>query len=293
MSLSRNVGLARSVAVSRPRTSTPTIVGDAYAAWAISGAEAAEGGPRAGFHRLRRANLLRKASRARQCAPRKALETPRQDLPIESLLVPRVIGATLFDRRLGRRGAGDARAAEADARQLRGDQASAELRSYQRRDRKRSALRRAIALAAHPVSSSRRPHARVGGAAGEAKRCARGAAVTAVAAGTGYYRNLAMFFTDVEPKPDQAVVLARKTSSCARIAAWSTRVGAAAQGNIAGAGCEREGHGVRRGAPGCVARDDRKSRRPPAEARSAFTRAASVEVRPQPGARGFLTGAKR
>lgn len=154
-----------------------------------------------------------------------------RDLPKESQAWCHVIlGATLFDR-------GEWTAAETEYRAglaLTPDsyvaiEHLAELRSYQRRDREALALyERAIALAPHPdfFEAVARTHEWAGRKA-EAKRWhvrARDGYLAAVAAGDpGYYRHLAMFFTDVEPRPSEAVRWARKDLELRQDhAAWAT-----------------------------------------------------------------------
>jgi tetratricopeptide (TPR) repeat protein len=295
------IDLARSVAASQPKDPDAfTIIGDAYLGMGdLAGAEAAykEVAARApGFTTdSRRANLLQARGKSREAIAllRKALaDATARDLPIESRSWCHVmIGATLFDL-------GDWTAAEPEylaALKLTPDsyvaiEHLAELRSYQRRDREALALYdRAIAIAAHPdfFEAVARTHEWAGRTA-EAKRWharARDGYLAAVAAGDpGYYRNLAMFFTDVEPKLDQAVLWARKDLELRQDhAAWSTLAWALLhKGDIAGAraasakatasGAEDAGMWFRAGMI-------EKAAGRPAEARAAFTRALAINPR--------------
>ena len=196
----------------------------------------------------RRANLLQARGKSREAIAllRAALSdaTPK-GLPAESRSWCQVmIGATLFDL-------GDWDAAEPEyqaALKLTRDnyvaiEHLAELRSYQRRDKEALALyERAIALAPHPdfFEAVARTH-EWAGRSEEAKRWhvrARDGYLDAVkASDPGYYRNLAMYFTDVEPKPDEAVAWARKDLELRQDhAAWSALAWALlGKGDIAGA----------------------------------------------------------
>jgi tetratricopeptide (TPR) repeat protein len=154
-----------------------------------------------------------------------------RDLPADSRAWCHVtIGATLFDL-------GDWAAAEQEyqaALKLTPEsylaiEHLAELRSFQRRDKEALALyERAITLAAHPdfFEAVGRTHEWAGRTV-EARRWyarARDGYLAAVKAGDpGYYRHLAMYFVDVEPKPDEAVSWARKDLELRQDAeAWST-----------------------------------------------------------------------
>ena len=196
----------------------------------------------------RMANLLHARGRTEEALTllRAALaDAIARDLPKDSQAWCHVIiGATLFDR-------GEWDAAEAEYRAglaLTPDsyvaiEHLAELRSYQRRDKEAIALyERAIALAPHPdfFEAVARTHEWVG-RHDEAKRWharARAAYLAAVEAGDpGYFRNLAMFFTDVERRPADAVRWARKDLELRQDhAAWSTLAWALhGQGDLAGA----------------------------------------------------------
>jgi tetratricopeptide (TPR) repeat protein len=248
------IELARTAAAAQPKDADAyTIIGDAYLGMGdLRAAEAAytEVAARApGFVTdTRLANLLQARGRSRDAIARlrSALaDATAKDLPIESRSWCHVmIGATLFD-------IGDWAAAEPQyqaALRLTPDsyvaiEHLAELRSYQRRDKKALALYdRAIKLAGHPdfFEAVARTH-EWAGRPDEAKQWharARDGYLHAVKAGDpGYYRHLAMFFTDVEPKPDEAVSWARKDLELRQDhAAWSTLAWALlAKGDIAGA----------------------------------------------------------
>jgi tetratricopeptide (TPR) repeat protein len=233
------ITIARTAAAAQPKDADAyTIIGDAYLGMGdLTAAEAAykEVASRApGFTTdTRLANLLQARGQSRDAVAllRVALEEAvAADLPVESRSWCRVmIGATLFDL-------GDWTAAEPEyqaALALTPDsyvaiEHLAELRSYQRRDREALALYdRAIALSPHPdfFEAAGRAH-QWAGRDEEAKRWyarARDGYLAAVAAGDpGYYRHLAMFFTDIEPRPKEAVSWARKDLELRQDhAAWS------------------------------------------------------------------------
>jgi tetratricopeptide (TPR) repeat protein len=196
----------------------------------------------------RMANLLHARGRTKDAIAllRAALaDAIARDLPRESQAWCHVIiGATLFDR-------GEWTAAEAEYRaglaltpnSYVALEHLAELRSYQRRDREALALyERAIALAPHPdfFEAVARTHEWAGRKA-DATRWharARDGYLAAVEAGDpGYYRNLAMYFIDVEPRPAEAVRWARKDLELRQDqAAWATLAWALhGQGDGAGA----------------------------------------------------------
>ena len=215
-----------------------------------------------------------------------------RDLPKESQAWCHVIlGATLFDR-------GEWTAAETEYRAglaLTPDsyvaiEHLAELRSYQRRDKEALPLyERAIALAPHPdfFEAVARTHEWVGRKA-EAARWharARDGYLAAVEAGDpGYYRNLAMFFTDVEPRPSEAVRWARKDLELRQDhAAWSTLAWALhGQRDLAGAR-EANARAIATGAEdagmwfraGVIEKDSGNVR----AARAAFERALAINPR--------------
>jgi tetratricopeptide (TPR) repeat protein len=311
------IALARGVAASQPRDADAyAIIGDAYLGMgdlAAAGAAYKEVAARApGFTTdTRLANLLRARGRSREAIAllRNALDdATARDLPPESRSWCHVmIGATLFEL-------GDWAAAEPEyhaALKLTPDsyvaiEHLAELRAYQRRDREALALYdRAIALARHPdfFEAIARTHEWAGRAA-EAKRWharARAGYLAAVAAGDpGYYRHLAMFFTDVEPKPRDAVSWARKDLALREDhAAWSTLAWALLHsGDIAGArdanakatasGAEDAGMWFRAGMIEKAAGRN-------AEARAAFTRALAINPKfdRNDEAREFLRGSTR
>jgi len=233
------IDLARQAAAQQPKDADAyTIIGDAYLGMGkLADAEAAykEVASRApGFvTETRLANLAQARGHSREAIAllRKALDdATATDLPIESQSWCRVmIGATLFDL-------GEWDAAEPEyqaALQLTPDsyvaiEHVAELRSYQRRDKEALALyERAIAIAPHPdfFEAVARTY-EWAGRHGEARRWhvrARDAYLEAVKAGDpGYYRNLAMFFTDVERRPEDAISWARKDLELRQDhAAWS------------------------------------------------------------------------
>jgi tetratricopeptide (TPR) repeat protein len=248
------IDLARRAAKQQPKDADAwSIIGDAYlSAGNLAAADAAyqEVAARAsGFVvDTRLANLAHARGKSRHAIAllRAALANAiARDLPAESRAWCHVtIGATLFDL-------GDWTAAEQEyqaALQLTPDsylaiEHLAELRSVQRRDKESLALyERAIALAAHPdfFEAVGRTHESAGRAA-EARRWygrARDGYLAAVKAGDpGYYRHLAMYFADVEPKPDEAVSWARKDLELRQDAeSWSTLAWALlAKKDIAGA----------------------------------------------------------
>jgi tetratricopeptide (TPR) repeat protein len=248
------VALARRVAAKQPKDADAwTIIGDAYLGMGdLAEAEKAyeEVAARApGFVTdTRRANLAHARGQSRHAIAllRGALaDATARDLPVDSRAWCHVIiGATLFDL-------GDWTAAETEyqaALKLTPDnylaiEHLAELRSFQRRDKEALALYdRAIALAGHPdfFEAVARTHEWAGRAA-EAKRWyarARDGYLATVKAGDpGYYRHLAMYYVDVEPKPDEAVSWARRDLVLRQDAeAWSTLAWALlAKKDIAGA----------------------------------------------------------
>jgi tetratricopeptide (TPR) repeat protein len=248
------IDLARQAARSQPKDADAyAIIGDAYLGMGrLEEAEAAykEVAARApGFVTdTRLANLLQERGRPREAIAllRSALaEATASAMPVESRSWCHVmIGATLFDL-------GDWDAAEPEyeaALTLTPDsyvavEHFAELRSYQRRTADALVLYdRAIAIAPHPdFFEAVARTLEWGKRADEGKRWhlrAREGYLAAVAAGDpGYYRNLAMFFTDVEPKPDEAVAWARKDLELRQDhAAWSTLAWALlGKGDVAGA----------------------------------------------------------
>lgn len=233
------IALAQKAAALQPRDADAfTIIGDAYLGIGdLAAAESAykEVASRApGFTTdTRVANLLHARGKPREAVAllRQALaEATASDLPVESRSWCHVIiGATLFDL-------GDWTAAEPEytaALALTPDsyvaiEHLAELRAYQRRDREAIALYdRAIALAPHPdfFEAVARVHD-WSGRPDEAKRWhlrARDGYLEAVKAGDpGYYRHLALFYTDVEARPEEAVAWARKDLELRQdAAAWS------------------------------------------------------------------------
>jgi tetratricopeptide (TPR) repeat protein len=248
------IELAKQAAPAQPKDADAyTIIGDAYLGLGdLAAAESAykDVAARApGFTTdTRMANLLHARGQPREAVAllRTALaDAVARDLPVESRSWCHVmIGATLFDL-------GDWAAAEPEyqaALKLTPDsyvaiEHLAELRSYQRRDKEALALYdRAIALAAHPdfFEAVARTH-EWAGRMDEAKRWhtrARDGYLEAVKAGDpGYYRHLAMYFTDVEPRPAEAVSWARKDLELRQDhAAWSTLAWALLHnGDIAGA----------------------------------------------------------
>lgn len=248
------IDLARQAARGQPADADAyAIIGDAYLGMGrLADAETwyAEVASRApGFVTdTRMANLLQARGKPREAIAllRKALEdATARDLPADSRSWCRVIiGATLFEL-------GDWDAAEAEYQAaLRISPESyvalehlAELRSYQRRDTEALALYdRAIAIAPHPdfFEAVARTHEWAGRSA-EARRWhtrARDGYLEAVKGGDpGYYRNLAAYFTDVEPKSEDAVMWARKDLELRQDhAAWSTLAWALlAEKDIAGA----------------------------------------------------------
>ena len=233
------IALARQAAPLQPGDADAyTIIGDAYLGMGnLAAAESAyrEVASRApGFTTdTRLANLLQARGQSREAVAllRRALdEATARDLPVESRSWCHVIiGATLFDR-------GDWTAAEPEyqaALALTPDsyvaiEHLAELRAYQRRDKEALALYdRAIALTAHPdfFEAVARVHD-WSGRPQQAKRWhtrARDGYLAAVKAGDpGYYRHLALFYTDVETRPEEAVSWARKDLELRQdAAAWS------------------------------------------------------------------------
>lgn len=248
------IDLARRAAKLKPRDPDAwAIIGDAYLGVGdLAAAEEsyAELAMRASGFVVdsRRANLAHARGKSRHAIAllRAALaDATARDLPVASRAWCHVIiGATLFDL-------GDWTAAEAEyqaALTLTPDsylavEHLAELRSFQRRDQDALALyERAIALAPHPdfLEAVARTHEWAGRPA-EARRWyarARDGYLAAVKAGDpGYYRHLAMYFVDVEPRPDEAVAWARKDLALRQDAdAWSTLAWALlAKKDIAGA----------------------------------------------------------
>ena len=248
------IELARQAEAAQPKDPDAwAIIGDAYLGMGrldeADGAYRVVAAKAPGFVTdTRMANLLHARGRTSDAIAllRVALaDAIARDLPRESQAWCHVmIGATSFDR-------GDWTAAEAEygaALALTPEsyvaiEHLAELRSYQRRDREALALyERAIALTPHPdfFEAVARTHDWAGRKA-EAKRWharARDGYLAAVAAGDpGYYRNLAMFFTDVEPRPAEAVRWARKDLELRQDhAAWATLAWALhGQGDLAGA----------------------------------------------------------
>jgi tetratricopeptide (TPR) repeat protein len=194
------------------------------------------------------ANLLHARGKSRDAVAllRQALaDATARDLPADSRAWCHVIiGSTLFDL-------GDWTAAEPEykaALALTPDsyvaiEHLAELRAYQRRDKEALALYdRAIALAPHPdfFEAVARVH-EWSGRPQEARRWhtrARDGYLAAIRAGDpGYYRHLALFYTDVERRPEDAVSWARKDLELRQdAAAWSVLAWALlAKGDIAGA----------------------------------------------------------
>ena len=248
------IELGRRAATQQPNNADAwAIIGDAYlSAGNLTAADAAyrELAARASGFVIdtRLANLAHARGKSRHAIEllRAALaDAAARDLPADSRAWCLVtIGATLFDL-------GDWAAAEREyqaALKLTPDsylaiEHLAELRSYQRRDKDALALyQRAIALAPHPdfLEAVARTHEWAGRAA-EAQRWyarAREGYLAAVKAGDpGYYRHLAMYFVDVEPKPDEAVSWARKDLELRQDAeAWSTLAWALlAKKDVAGA----------------------------------------------------------
>lgn len=248
------IDLARQAAAAQPNDADAyAIIGDAYLGLGdLASAETAynEVVTRApGFAAdTRRANLLQARGKSREAIAflRGALaDATAKDLPADARSWCHVmIGATLFDL-------GDWVAAEpeyeAALRLAPGSYVAlehlAELRAYQRRDREALALYdRTIAIAAHPdfLEAVARTH-EWAGRTEEAQRWhtrARDGYLQAVAAGDpGYFRHLAAYYTDVEPRPDEAVAWARKDLELRQDhAAWTTLAWALlAKGEIASA----------------------------------------------------------
>jgi tetratricopeptide (TPR) repeat protein len=248
------IALGQKAAALQPRDADAyTIIGDAYLGIGdLAAAEAAynEVAARApGFTTdTRVANLLHARGKSRDAVAllRQALaDATARDLPADSRAWCHVIiGSTLFDL-------GDWTAAEPEykaALALTPDsyvaiEHLAELRAYQRRDKEALALYdRAIALAPHPdfFEAVARVH-EWSGRPQEARRWhtrARDGYLAAIRAGDpGYYRHLALFYTDVERRPEDAVSWARKDLELRQdAAAWSVLAWALlAKGDIAGA----------------------------------------------------------
>jgi tetratricopeptide (TPR) repeat protein len=248
------IDLARQAEATQPKDPDAwAIIGDAYLGMGrldeADGAYRIVAAKAPGFVTdTRMANLLHARGRTKDAIAllRAALaDAIARDLPRESQAWCHVIiGATLFDR-------GEWTAAEAEYRaglaltpnSYVALEHLAELRAYQRRDREALALyERAIALAPHPdfFEAVARTHEWAGRKA-DAKRWharARDGYLAAVEAGDpGYYRNLAMYFTDVEPRPAEAVRWARKDLELRQDhAAWATLAWALhGQGDGAGA----------------------------------------------------------
>ena len=248
------IDLARQAEATQPKDPDAwAIIGDAYLGMGrldeADGAYRIVAAKAPGFVTdTRMANLLHARGRTKDAIAllRAALaDAIARDLPKESQAWCHVIiGATLFDR-------GEWTAAEAEYRaglvltpnSYVALEHLAELRAYQRRDREALALyERAIALAPHPdfFEAVARTHEWAGRKA-DAKRWharARDGYLAAVEAGDpGYYRNLAMYFTDVEPRPAEAVRWARKDLELRQDhAAWATLAWALhGQGDGAGA----------------------------------------------------------
>jgi tetratricopeptide (TPR) repeat protein len=196
----------------------------------------------------RRANLLHARGKSRAAIERlraALADAIARDLPADARAWCHVvIGATLFDL-------GDWDGAEPEYQAaLTLTPASyvaiehlAELRSYQRRDLEALALYdRAIALAAHPdfYEAVARTH-ETAGRTSDARRWytrARDGYLAAVTAGDpGYYRNLAMYYVDVERRPADALMWAKRDLALRRDAhAWGTLGWALlANGDAAGA----------------------------------------------------------
>ena len=295
------IDVARQAAVQQPKDADAyTIIGDAYlgmgrlAEAEIAYKEVASRAP--GYVTdTRLANLAHARGQTRDAIRllRDALkDATTRDLPIESRSWCHVIiGATLFEQ-----GQWDAAEPEYQAAlKLTPDsyvaiEHLAELRSYQRRDKEALALYdRAIAIAPHPdfFEAVARTH-EWAGRKDEARQWharARDGYLDAVNAGDpGYYRNLAMFFTDVESRPDEAVSWARKDLALRQDhAAWSTLAWALlAKGDLVGAresnakaiasGAEDAGMWFRAGMIEKAAGDT-------AAARKAFQRALAINPR--------------
>ena len=295
------IELARKVAAAYPAdVDAYAIIGDAaLGAGDLAAAETAykEVAARApGFVTdSRRANLSHARGRSREAIAllRSALEdATRRDLPVASRAWCHVmIGATLFEL-------GQWEAAEPEylaALKLAPDsfvaiEHLAELRSYQRRDHEAFALYdRAIALAAHPdfFEAVAQAHVRAGHQKDADRWHARardGYLAAAKAGDPGYYRRLAMFFVDVEARPDDAVAWARKDLALRQDhAAWSTLAWALlARNDLAGArdanaralasGAEDAGMWFRAGVI-------EKTAGNPSAARNAFKRALEINPR--------------
>jgi tetratricopeptide (TPR) repeat protein len=248
------VELAKQAAAQQPKDADAyTIIGDAYLGMGrLAEAELAykEVASRAPGYvtETRLANLAHARGQTRDAIRllREALkDATERDLPVESRSWCHVIiGATLFEQ-----GQWDAAEGEYQAAlKLTPDsyvaiEHLAELRSYQRRDKEALALYdRAIAVAPHPdfFEAVARTH-EWAGRRDDAKQWhvrARDGYLAAVNAGDpGYYRNLAMFFTDVESRPDEAVSWARKDLALRQDhTTWSTLAWALlAKGDLVGA----------------------------------------------------------
>jgi tetratricopeptide (TPR) repeat protein len=292
------IALAQQAAALQPRDADAyTIIGDAYLGMGdLAAAESAykEVASRApGFTTdTRVANLLhaRGKSRGAVALLRQALdEAHARDLPVESRAWCHVIiGATLFEL-------GDWTAAEPEyqaALALTPDsylaiEHLAELRAYQRRDREALALYdRAIGLAAHPDFFE--AVARVHEWSGRPREAAvwhtraRDGYLAAVKAGDpGYYRHLALFYTDVEPRPEEAVSWARKDLELRQdAAAWSVLAWALlAKNDLAGAraaNVKATAFGTEDAPMWFRAGMIEKAAGRPAAARAAFTRALAI-----------------
>lgn len=248
------IALARRAATQQPKDADAwAIIGDAnLSAGNLAAADSAyqEVAARASGFVLdtRLANLAHARGKSRHAIAllRAALaNATARDLPVESRAWCHVIiGVSLFDL-------GDWAAAEQEyqaALKLTPNsylaiEHLAELRSVQGRDQEALALYdRAIALAPHPdfFEAVARTHEGAGRTADATRWYARArdGYLAAVKAGDpGYYRHLATYFVDVEPKPDEAVSWARKDLELRQDAeAWSTLAWALlAKKDVAGA----------------------------------------------------------
>jgi tetratricopeptide (TPR) repeat protein len=292
------IALAQRAAALQPRDADAyTIIGDAYLGLGDLGAaesaykDVAARAP--GFTTdTRVANLLHARGRSRDAVAllRQALaEATARDLPADTRSWCHVIiGATLFDL-------GDWTAAEPEyqaALALTPDsylaiEHLAELRAYQRRDREALALYdRAIALAPHPdfFEAVARVHEWSGhpqAAKGWHARARDGYLAAVQAGDPGYYRHLALFYTDVERKPDEAVSWARKDLELRQdAAAWSVLAWALlAKGDISGAraaNAKATAFGTQEAPIWFRAGMIEKAAGRPAAARAAFTRALAI-----------------
>jgi tetratricopeptide (TPR) repeat protein len=292
------IDLARQAALEHPDDADAyAIIGDAYLGLGkLPEAEQAyqEVAKRAaGFATdTRLANLLHARGKSREAVAllRTAVaEAKASQMPAESISWCHVIiGATLFD--LGEWDGAEREYTAALA--LTPDsyvaiEHLAELRAYQRRDKESLALYdRAIALSAHPdfFEAVARVH-EWSGRPQEAKGWharARDGYLAAVKAGDpGYYRHLALFYTDVEPKPEEAVSWARKDLELRQdAAAWSVLAWALlAKGDIAGAreaNAKATAFGTQDAPMWFRAGMIEKAAGRPAAARAAFTRALAI-----------------